>query len=49
MLSYQRSGNLPEARATYERLRALLGVKLKVMPSAETQAVYAGLSLPARK
>jgi DNA-binding SARP family transcriptional activator len=49
MLSYQRSGDLAEARATYERLRGLLGVKLKVMPSAETQAVYAGLALPAQK
>jgi DNA-binding SARP family transcriptional activator len=49
MLSYQRCGSLVEARATYERLRTLLGVKLKVMPSAETQAVYAGLALPVLK
>ena len=49
MLSYQRCGSLIEARATYERLRTLLGAKLKVMPSAETQAVYAGLALPAQK
>jgi len=48
MLSYQRCGELGEARATYERLRTLLGAKLKIMPSAETQAVYAGLALPAR-
>jgi ATP/maltotriose-dependent transcriptional regulator MalT/DNA-binding SARP family transcriptional activator len=49
MLSYQRCGNLVEARATYERLRSVLGMKLKVMPSAETQAVYAALALPAQK
>ena len=44
MLSHQRSGNLAEARATYERLRSVLSVRLKVMPAAETQAVYAGLA-----
>ncbi|HUN70143.1 MAG TPA: BTAD domain-containing putative transcriptional regulator [Burkholderiales bacterium] len=49
MLSYQRCGNPSEARATYERLRTLLGAKLKVMPSPETQAVYAGLALPGQK
>ena len=49
MLSYQRCANLAEARATYERLRTLLGAKLKIMPSAETQAVYAGLALPPQK
>jgi ATP/maltotriose-dependent transcriptional regulator MalT/DNA-binding SARP family transcriptional activator len=49
MLSYQGCGELAEARATYERLRGLLGMKLKVMPSAETQAVYAGLALPQQK
>jgi hypothetical protein len=27
----------------YERLRATLAAKSKTMPSAETQAVYAGL------
>jgi ATP/maltotriose-dependent transcriptional regulator MalT/DNA-binding SARP family transcriptional activator len=49
MLSYQKCGNLPDARATYERLRTVLSAKLKVMPSAETQAVYAGLALPAQQ
>jgi DNA-binding SARP family transcriptional activator len=49
MLSYQGCGELAEARATYERLRGLLGMKLKVMPSAETQAVYAGLARPQQK
>ena len=49
MLSYQRCGEPGEARATYERLRTLLGAKLKVMPSAETQAVYASLALPPQK
>ncbi len=43
MLACQRSGDLTEARATYERLRAILANRLKVMPSAETQAVYAEL------
>jgi ATP/maltotriose-dependent transcriptional regulator MalT len=43
MLACQRSGDLAEARATYERLRAILANRLKVMPSAETQAVYADL------
>jgi DNA-binding SARP family transcriptional activator len=49
MLIYQRSGELPEARATYERLRTMLSAKLKIMPSAESQAVYAGLALPAQR
>jgi DNA-binding SARP family transcriptional activator len=43
MRACQRSGDLAEARATYERLRAILANRLKVMPSAETQAVYAEL------
>jgi len=43
MLCYQRAGDLPEARAAYERLRTILSTKLKVMPSAESQAVYADL------
>jgi ATP/maltotriose-dependent transcriptional regulator MalT/DNA-binding SARP family transcriptional activator len=43
MLSYQRSGDLVEARATYERLRTILQARLKAAPSPETQAVYAGL------
>jgi DNA-binding SARP family transcriptional activator len=43
MLSYQRAGDLVEARAAYERLRILLQARLKAAPSPETQAVYAGL------
>jgi DNA-binding SARP family transcriptional activator len=43
MLSYQRAGDLVEARAAYERLRTLLQARLKAAPSPETQAVYAGL------
>jgi DNA-binding SARP family transcriptional activator len=43
MLSYQRAGDAVEARATYERLRTLLGARLKAEPSPETQAVLAGL------
>lgn len=43
MLSCQRAGDMAEARATYERLRTVLATRLKVMPSAETQAVYAEL------
>jgi ATP/maltotriose-dependent transcriptional regulator MalT/DNA-binding SARP family transcriptional activator len=45
MLNCQRRGDLAEARATYERLRGLLAAKLKTLPSAETQALYAGLAL----
>lgn len=44
MLSYQRAGDLAEARDVYERLRATLAAKSKTMPSSETQAVYAGLA-----
>jgi ATP/maltotriose-dependent transcriptional regulator MalT/DNA-binding SARP family transcriptional activator len=44
MLSYQRCGELAEARAVYERLRTQLSAMAKSMPSAETQAVYAGLA-----
>ncbi|HMA87105.1 MAG TPA: bacterial transcriptional activator domain-containing protein, partial [Burkholderiales bacterium] len=47
MQCYQRAGNLAEARATYERLRTVLSTRLKIMPSPETQAVYAGLGVPA--
>jgi DNA-binding SARP family transcriptional activator len=45
MLSCQRLGDLAEARATYERLRMVLSTKLKAMPSAEAQAIYARLAL----
>jgi ATP/maltotriose-dependent transcriptional regulator MalT/DNA-binding SARP family transcriptional activator len=43
MLCYQRRGERAEALATYERLRMALSTRLKVMPSQETQAVYASL------
>ena len=43
MLCYQRSGELADARATYERLRTTLAARLKADPSAETQAVLAEL------
>lgn len=44
MLCYQRSSNLIEARATYERLRTVLAAKLKSAPSSETQAVLERLA-----
>lgn len=47
MLCLQRGGEQREARAVYERLRTLLSMRLKLMPSPETQAVYAGLGAPA--
>ena len=43
MLSYQRRGDTAEALATYERLRAVLSVRLRGQPSAETQEVFARL------
>jgi ATP/maltotriose-dependent transcriptional regulator MalT/DNA-binding SARP family transcriptional activator len=43
MLCHQRRGERAEALSAYERLRAALSARLKVMPSPETQAVYAGL------
>jgi two-component SAPR family response regulator len=46
MLSYQRLGDTGEALATYERLRTVLVARLKCMPSAETQKVYAALQAP---
>jgi DNA-binding SARP family transcriptional activator len=49
MLSCQRAGDLAGARAAYEQLRGALAAKRKAMPSAETQAVYAALALPAQK
>jgi LuxR family transcriptional regulator, maltose regulon positive regulatory protein len=45
MLSCQRRGDLAEARSVYERVRTLLAARTKALPSAETQAVYAGLAL----
>ncbi len=47
MLCYQRAGDSAEARATYERLRAILSTRMKTLPSQETQAVFAGLAAPA--
>jgi ATP/maltotriose-dependent transcriptional regulator MalT/DNA-binding SARP family transcriptional activator len=46
MLCYQRGGDHAEARTTYERLRTILSMRLKLMPSPETQAVYAALGAP---
>lgn len=46
MQCLQRCGEASEARSAYERLRTVLATKLKVMPSAETQAVYASLGAP---
>lgn len=43
MLCYQRQGDLNAARETYERLRTTLSMRMKTMPSAQTQAVYASL------
>ena len=43
ILCYQRSGNRIEAIATYERLRTVLAARLKTVPSAETQALYASI------
>jgi len=43
MLSYQRAGDVVEAKAAYERLRTLLAARLKAAPSPETQSVYAAL------
>jgi DNA-binding SARP family transcriptional activator len=43
MLSYQRAGDVVEARASFERLKTLLAARLKAAPSPETQAVYASL------
>jgi DNA-binding SARP family transcriptional activator len=43
MLCYQRRGERAEALSTYERLRTVLSARLKIMPSPETQAIYAAL------
>ncbi len=43
MLCYERSGEPTDALTTYERLRTILSTRLKTMPSAETQALYARL------
>ena len=44
MLLFQRRSEQAEARAVYERLRTVLSTRLKMMPSQETQAVFAALS-----
>jgi DNA-binding SARP family transcriptional activator len=43
MLCYQRTGARVEAVAVYERLRTILSARQKLMPSPETQALYASL------
>jgi DNA-binding SARP family transcriptional activator len=43
MLCHQRSGAPVEGVAAYERLRTILAARLKSMPGAETQALYASL------
>ncbi len=43
MLCHQRVGEPNEAIATYERLRTVLSMRMKAMPSPETQALYASL------
>ncbi len=45
MLCYQRQGNPGEALATYARLQAVLAARSKSVPSAETEAIRAGLRL----
>jgi ATP/maltotriose-dependent transcriptional regulator MalT/DNA-binding SARP family transcriptional activator len=44
MLLFERRSEQGEARAVYERLRTTLSTRLKMMPSPETQAVFAALS-----
>jgi len=46
ILCYQRRGEQSEALGTYARLRTILAARLKIMPSPETQAIYARLSRP---
>jgi DNA-binding SARP family transcriptional activator len=51
ILCHTRSGAIGEATAAYERLRTVLAARLKTMPSAELQALYASLgsgAAPAR-
>jgi DNA-binding SARP family transcriptional activator len=43
MLCFQRGSAPREAIATYERLRSVLSMRMKTMPSPETQALYASL------
>ncbi|HXZ54355.1 MAG TPA: BTAD domain-containing putative transcriptional regulator, partial [Burkholderiales bacterium] len=46
MLYYEHRGEQAEAVGTYERLRTILAARLKIMPSPETQAIYARMSRP---
>ena len=46
MHCYLRNGEPLEAIAIYENLRAILSVRMNVMPSPETQALYASLKAP---
>jgi DNA-binding SARP family transcriptional activator len=46
MQCLQRGGDAGEARNAYERLRTVLSTKRKMLPSAETQALYASLGQP---
>ena len=43
MLCHQRHGDIGAAREVYERLRFTLSMRLKIMPSAQTQAAFAAL------
>lgn len=43
MLIHQRHGDTAAAREVYERLRTTLAMRLKTMPSAQTQAVFVSL------
>ena len=45
MLCYQRTGARVEAVAVYERLRTILSARQRLMPSPETQALYASLKV----
>ena len=45
MLCYQRQGNPGEALTTYVRLQGVLAARSKSVPSAETEAIRAGLRL----
>jgi DNA-binding SARP family transcriptional activator len=47
MLCHVRNGDPLEAIATYEALRAILSARMSMMPSPETQALYASLKSPA--
>jgi DNA-binding SARP family transcriptional activator len=44
MLCHQRRGDVFAARDVYERLRTTLSMRLRVMPSAQTQDLYATLA-----